>query len=54
MLKRQLSYYCIFYFLLALISLSSSAVFSAGEPEINYADRINNSEVRSLFKEKNI
>ena len=52
MLKRQLSYYCIFYFLLVLIPLSPSVVFSAGEPDLNYADRINNSEVRTLFKEK--
>tara|TARA_B110000971_G_scaffold220766_1_gene265378 strand:+ start:663 stop:1445 length:783 start_codon:yes stop_codon:yes gene_type:complete len=52
MLIHKLSYYCIYYFLLALISLSSSVVFSAGEPDLNYADGINNSEVRSLFKEK--
>jgi hypothetical protein len=50
MLKRQLSYCCIFYFLLVLIPLSSSVVFSAGEPDLNYADRINNSEVRTFSK----
>ena len=52
MLIHKLSYYCIFYFLLVIMSLSSSVVFSAGEPDLNYVERINNSEVRSLFKEK--